>query len=294
MTAQPQADALPPLREVIARLGLNAKKSLGQNFILDLNLTGRIAREAGVADQTVYEVGPGPGGLTRALLAAGAARAFCVERDERCLPALEDIARAYPGRLDTAMTDALKVDELALLHAHGIATPIPVAANLPFNIGTALLVKWLTLDPWPPWWSSLTLMFQKEVAERICAKPGENAYGRLAVLAQWRARPRILFSVPRRAFVPPPNVDSAVIRIEPLDRPRFPCVLSDLEAVTTAAFGQRRKMLRGALKALTPHAGELLAKAGIAETARAEELSLEQFCALAREAAAMKDKSSSP
>jgi 16S rRNA (adenine1518-N6/adenine1519-N6)-dimethyltransferase len=274
-------DGLPPLREVIAAHGLTAKKSLGQNFIFDLNLTRRIAREAEVSGKTVYEVGPGPGGLTRALLAEGAARVIVVERDARALPALEEIATAKPNRLIIVEADALAVDEAVRLSEIGVRTPVSVVANLPFNVGTALLIKWLSTD-WPPWWSDLTLMFQKEVAQRICAKPGDEAYGRLAVLAAWRTRPRILFDVSRSAFVPPPNVTSAVVRIEPLSQPVCEAELRDLERVTAAAFGQRRKMLRGSLKALTPDADGLLATAGVLGTARPEELHLEQFCALAR------------
>ena len=274
-------DGLPPLREVIAAHGLTAKKSLGQNFIFDLNLTRRIAREAGVAGKTIYEVGPGPGGLTRALLAEGAARVIAVERDARALPALEEIAAAKPGRLTIIQADALAVNEAALLSENGVSGPISVAANLPFNVGTALLIKWLSTD-WPPWWSDLTLMFQKEVAQRICAKPGDEAYGRLAVLTAWRTRARILFDVSRSAFVPPPNVTSAVVRLEPLSQPVCAAELRDLERVTAAAFGQRRKMLRGSLKALAPDADALLAAAGVPGTARPEELHLEQFCALAR------------
>jgi 16S rRNA (adenine1518-N6/adenine1519-N6)-dimethyltransferase len=269
------------LREVIAAHGLTPRKSLGQNFIFDLNLTRRIAREAGVAGAIVYEVGPGPGGLTRALIAEGAARVIAVERDARAIPALRDIAAAKPGRLDIVEADALGVDERALLAEHGVTHPVSVVANLPFNVGTALLVKWLSVD-WPPWWARLTLMFQKEVAMRVCAKPGDEAYGRLSVLAGWRARARILFDVSRSAFVPPPNVTSAVLRIEPLPEPRYEAELSDLEAVTAAAFGQRRKMLRGSLKTLTQDADALLTASGIPGTARAEELDIAQFCALAR------------
>ena len=274
-------DGLPPLRAVIAAHGLTPKRSLGQNFIFDLNLTRRIAREAKVAGATVYEVGPGPGGLTRALLAEGAARVIAVERDGRALPALADIVAAKPGRLDIIPADALGVDESALLSGLGVTLPVPVVANLPFNVGTAMLIKWLSAD-WPPWWQSLTLMFQKEVAERICAGPGDDAYGRLSVLAAWRTRAHILFDVSRGAFVPPPNVTSAVIRIEPLPHALFDAELSDLEAVTAAAFGQRRKMLRGSLKSLTRDADSLLETAGVPGTARAEELDLSQFCALAR------------
>ena len=274
-------DGLPPLREIIAAHGLVARKSLGQNFILDLNLTRRIAREAGIAGANVYELGPGPGGLTRALFTEGAARVIAVERDRRALPALAQIAAKKPGQLDIVEADALGVNERTLLAAHGLALPVPVVANLPFNLGTALLIKWLSAD-WPPWWSNLTLMFQKEVALRICAKAGDDAYGRLSVLAQWRSRPRILFDVSRQAFVPPPSVTSSVLRIDPLPAPRYEAELADLEAVTAAAFGQRRKMLRGSLKTLTSEPEALLEAAGVLGTGRAEELELAQFCALAR------------
>jgi 16S rRNA (adenine1518-N6/adenine1519-N6)-dimethyltransferase len=274
-------DGLPPLREVIAAHGLMPKRSLGQNFIFDLNLTRRIAREANVAGATIYEVGPGPGGLTRALLAEGAARVIAVERDARARPALAEIAAAKPGRLEIVEADALDLDERALLADLGVALPVPIVANLPFNVGTAMLIKWLSAE-WPPWWASLTLMFQKEVAQRICAHPGEEPYGRLSVLALWRTRASILFDVSRAAFVPPPNVTSAVIRIEPLRAPRCKAELSDLEAVTAAAFGQRRKMLRGSLKTLTRDANALLEAAEVSGTARAEELDIAQFCALAR------------
>jgi 16S rRNA (adenine1518-N6/adenine1519-N6)-dimethyltransferase len=276
------SDGLPPLREVIATHHLSAKKSLGQNFIFDLNLTRRIAREAGVKDLIVFEVGPGPGGLTRALIAEGAKRVIAVERDRRCLPALVEIAAAKPGRLEIVEADALETDEAELLGKLNIPVPVAVVANLPFNVGTALLIKWLSTKAWPPWWSSLTLMFQKEVAQRICAEAGDEAYGRLSVLAKWRTRARILFDVSRSAFAPPPNVTSAVLRLEPLPAPRCAAELSDLEAVTAAAFGQRRKMLRGSLKTLTAESETLLVKAGVPGTARAEELDLAQFCALAR------------
>jgi len=275
-------DELPPLREVIAAHGLSAKKTLGQNFILDLNLTRRIAREAGIAGETVYEVGPGPGGLTRALLAEGAARVVAVERDQRALPALAQIAAARPGTLEIVEGDALDTDEAALFARLGLHVPVPVVANLPFNVGTALLVRWLTADAWPPWWSSLTLMFQKEVAKRVCAKPGTEDYGRLSVLAQWRCQTRILFDVSPRAFVPPPKVTSSVLRVEPLPLPRCEANLRDLEMVTQAGFGQRRKMLRGSLKSLPVDAAALLERSGIDGTVRAEDLDLAQFCALAR------------
>jgi 16S rRNA (adenine1518-N6/adenine1519-N6)-dimethyltransferase len=272
------ADGLPPLRAVIAAHGLAAKKSLGQNFLLDLNLTRRIARAGGALEgETFYEVGPGPGGLTRALLAQGACRVVAVERDARCIPALQQIAGAYPGRLEIIEGDALSLDETKLFDA-----PVRVAANLPYNIGTALLVKWLTAERWPPFWSSLTLMFQREVAERLVAKPDSEHYGRLSVLVQWRAKAKILFDVSRSAFVPPPKITSSIVRIEPLAEPVAQARLADLERVTAAAFGQRRKMLRQSLKTLSPDAEELIAAAGLDPTARAETLSVADFAALAR------------
>jgi 16S rRNA (adenine1518-N6/adenine1519-N6)-dimethyltransferase len=269
------SDSLPPLRDVIAMHGLAAKKSLGQNFLLDLNLTRKIARAAQAKDATIYEVGPGPGGLTRALLMEGAAKVIAVERDARCLPALAEIAAYFPGRLEVISADALELDERKIL-----PPGVPVAANLPYNVGTALLIKWLTSERWPPFWSSLTLMFQREVAERITAKPGDEHYGRLSVLAGWRAKAKILFDVNRNAFVPPPSVTSSIVRLEPLAAPVAPASLKDLETITAAAFGQRRKMLRQSLKAL---GGEtLLEKAGIDPTTRPEELDVKQFAALAR------------
>ena len=274
---------LPPLRAVIAAHRLSAKKSLGQNFLLDLNLTRRIARAAGANEGgTFYEVGPGPGGLTRALLAEGAGRVVAVERDERCLPALAEIASAYPGRLVVVPADALEIDEARLFADGGIEGPVRIAANLPYNIGTALLVKWLTADAWPPFWSSLTLMFQREVAERIVARPDTEHYGRLSVLTQWRTTAKILFDVSRSAFVPPPNVTSSIVRLEPLAEPVAPARLVDLERVTQAAFGQRRKMLRQSLKALRPDTEAWIASAGLDPTARAENLSVSDFAALAR------------
>ncbi|MBW7836108.1 MAG: 16S rRNA (adenine(1518)-N(6)/adenine(1519)-N(6))-dimethyltransferase RsmA [Sphingomonadales bacterium] len=272
-------DGLPPLREIIARHNLMAKKALGQNFLLDLNLTGRIARAAGPLEgYTVYEVGPGPGGLTRALLAAGAHGVVAVETDPRCLDALAEIAAANPGRLIVHKGDALAMDERTLFANERVK----VVANLPYNIGTALLVKWLTAEPWPAWFSSLTLMFQKEVGERIVAKPRSKDYGRLSVLAQYRTTPKILFEVSPKAFVPPPKVTSCVVQL--LSREDVPAAprIATLERVTAAAFGQRRKMLRASLKSLIPDPLPLLAAAGIAETARAEELSVADFARLAR------------
>jgi 16S rRNA (adenine1518-N6/adenine1519-N6)-dimethyltransferase len=273
-------DGLPPLREVIASLGLSARRSLGQNFLLDLNLTRRIAREAGPLEgRTVLEVGPGPGGLTRALLAEGAAEVVAIERDARCLPALAEIGRAYPGRLTVVEGDALEADEPALLQGRGRAI---VVANLPYNVATALLVKWLALDAWPPWYESLTLMFQREVAERIVAQPSTPAYGRLSVISQWRTRPKILFDVNRSAFTPAPKVTSSVVRFEALAKPRGEAQPKLLERATAAAFGQRRKMLRSSLKTLGPQSDALIAKAGLDPTARAEDVAVEGFAALAR------------
>ena len=271
-------DSLPPLREVIAAHGLSARKSLGQNFLLDLNLTARIARAAGdIAGADVLEIGPGPGGLTRGLLAEGARRVLAVEKDSRCIPALEEIAAAYPGRLDLIEGDALEVDPLAHL-----TPPIKVAANLPYNVGTELLVRWLTPKDWPPFWDSLTLMFQREVAERIVAQPGGKAYGRLAVLAQWRCDAKIVMSLPPGAFSPPPKVSSAVVHLTALPGPRYPANAKILQDVVARAFNQRRKMLRAALKGLGPDIEDRLVAAGIKPTDRAEVVSLEQFCALAR------------
>ena len=271
-------DGLPPLREVIATHDLRAKKSLGQNFLLDLNLTAKIARQAGdLAGSDILEIGPGPGGLTRGLLAEGARRVLAIEKDARALPALQEIAAAYPGRLEVINGDALEIDPLAHL-----TPPIRIAANLPYNIGTELLVRWLTPPAWPPFWESLTLMFQKEVAERIVARPGSKAYGRLALLAQWRTDARIVMTLPPEAFVPPPKIHSAVVHLTALPGPRFPADPQILSQITAAAFNQRRKMLRASLRGLHPDIEALLEAAGIAPTARAEEIDLEHFCALAR------------
>ncbi len=269
--------ALPPLRAVIAALGLSARKSLGQNFILDLNLTRRIATAAGPLEGVgVLEIGPGPGGLTRGLLEEGAARVIAVERDERCLEALEQIAAAYPGRLEIHAADALKFDCAGLSGER-----LRIVANLPYGIATPLLVAWLRAAPWPPWWDRMVLMFQREVAERITASPGSKAYGRLSVLAQWRSRPRILFKLPPAAFTPPPKVSSALVEFTPIETPSPPCALQALEAVTAAAFGQRRKMLKTSLRQLTAASDELIAAAGIEPTVRPEALSVAQFGALA-------------
>lgn len=271
-------DLLPPLRDVIARYELRARKSLGQNFLLDLNLTGRIARAAGALDAcTVVEIGPGPGGLTRALLQAGAQKIVAVEKDERCLAALGEIAAAYPGRLQIIAADALEIE------LNAIATgPVKLVANLPYNVATPLLIKWLTPDIWPPQWQSLTLMFQKEVAQRITAPVGGKAYGRLAVLSQWRCDAQMLFDIDPRAFTPAPKVTSTVVQITPCATPRAQAELADLQTVAAAAFGQRRKMLRRSLTVLGVHTGQLLEISGLAPTARAEEIDIEGFCALAR------------
>ncbi len=271
-------DDLPPLREVIRRHGLAAKKSLGQNFLLDLNLTAKIARAAGPFDQTAFvEIGPGPGGLTRALLALGAQRVIAIERDQRAMGALAELADRYPGRLHIVEGDALEFDTRPLLDG----APARIVANLPYNIATPLLIGWLTPDRWPPWYDRLILMFQREVAERIVAAPGSKAYGRLSVLAQWRTQPKILFDVAPTAFVPAPNVTSSVVELLPRATP-LPCDAKALQRVTEAAFGQRRKMLRQSLKSLGEKSLVLLAQAGIAETARAEEVDVAGFAALAR------------
>lgn len=272
-------DSLPPLRDVIARHELRARKALGQNFLLDLNLTARIARAAGALDGVdVLEVGPGPGGLTRGLLAEGARKVLAIEKDARCLPALAEIAAAYPGRLEVLHGDALAIDPLAHL-----TPPIRVVANLPYNVGTELLVRWLTPPQWPPVWQSLTLMFQREVAERIVARPGNKAYGRLALLAQWRCEARIVLTLPPEAFTPPPKVSSAVVHLTALPAPRYPADAATLERVVATAFNQRRKMLRASLRGVAPDIEARLERLGIAPTARAEEISLEAFCALARD-----------
>jgi len=270
---------LPPLRDVIRRHGLKARKSLGQNFLLDLNLTARIARAGGALDGvTVVEIGPGPGGLTRALIAAGARRVIAVERDERAVAALAEIAARHQDRLHVVSGDALDFDPRPLI---GNDPAVRVIANLPYNIATALLVRWLSVEPWPPWYDALVLMFQREVAERIVAASGSKSYGRLSVLVGWRAEAKILFDVSAAAFVPPPKVTSSVVRLMPRREP-LPCDRRLLERVTEAAFGQRRKMLRQSLKSLGHDPRALLAAAGIAETARGEDISVAGFVALAR------------
>jgi len=267
-------EELPPLREVISRFDLAPKKSLGQNFLLDLNLTAKIARSAGdLSEVSVFEIGPGPGGLTRSLLAAGAKKVVVVERDGRFLPALEEIAAACPGRLKIIEGDALTID-----HTVAMEGPVKIIANLPYNIATPLLVGWLSTEAFPPWFQSLTLMFQKEVAQRICAKPGEKNYGRLAVLAGWRFHTDVAFDVAPTAFIPPPKVTSSIINLIPKTNP-LPCDVKKLQHVTKAAFGQRRKMLRVSLKGLGGDA--LLEKAGIDGRLRAEVLRVEDFVRLA-------------
>jgi len=275
-------DGLPPLREVIRRHGLAAKRSLGQNFLLDLNLAARVARTAGaLPDVTVFEVGPGPGGLTRALLALGAARVIAVERDERAIAALREIADRYPDRLDIVAADALTFDPRSRL-GDG---PVRIVANLPYNIATALLISWVTVEPWPPWYDGAVLMFQREVAERIVAASGSKAYGRLSVLVQWRCAARILFDVNASAFVPRPKVTSSLVRIEPLAAP-LQCDRTSLERVTQAAFGQRRKMLRQSLRPLGGDTPALIAAAGLDPTMRAEDISVAGFVSLAQAIAA--------
>ena len=277
---QAGSDGLPPLREVVRDLKLSARKSLGQHFILDQNLNRRIARSAGpLAGRTVVEVGPGPGGLTRALLAEGADRVIAVERDERTRPALEEIAAAYPGRLELQLGDALAVDWHAL--AASSRARVLIVANLPFNIATLLLTRWLETEPWPPWYERMVLMFQKEVAERIVAEPDTKAYGRLAVVSQWRTRPRLLFTLPPEAFTPPPAVASAVVQFDVIAQPSPPCAVKVLAKVTAAAFGQRRKMLRQSMKPLVRAPEDLLKAAGIAPTLRGEVLTVSDFARLA-------------
>ncbi|WP_068312355.1 16S rRNA (adenine(1518)-N(6)/adenine(1519)-N(6))-dimethyltransferase RsmA [Polycladidibacter hongkongensis] len=272
-----QIDDLPPLREVIAEHGLDARKSLGQNFLLDLNLTARIARNAGpLSGYSVLEVGPGPGGLTRALLAEGADKVVAIEKDQRCLPALAQISAHYAERLIVHEGDALKFNPQELVNG-----PLKIVANLPYNVGTQLLLGWLTVPDWPPYWTSLTLMFQKEVAQRIVAQPGDKAYGRLGVLANWRCHTEILFDLNPKAFTPPPKVTSAVVHLTPRETP-LPCPLKALERVTAAAFGQRRKMLRASLKALSKDAEALIVEAGLQPTARAEEIDVAGFVELAK------------
>jgi 16S rRNA (adenine1518-N6/adenine1519-N6)-dimethyltransferase len=271
-------DGLPPLRHVIRDLGLSARRSLGQNFLLDFNLTRRIARAAGPLDQaTIVEVGPGPGGLTRALLLEGAARVLAIEKDTRCLPALEAIAARYPGQLEVIGGDALAIDYGGL----ALQPPTRIVANLPYSVATPLLIGWLKTSPWPPWFDRLVLMFQREVAQRIVAAPGGKDYGRLSVIAQWRTLPRILFGIPAAAFTPRPKVESSLVEFIPRAAPEPSCDVQRLERVTAAAFGQRRKMLRSSLRQLTPKSEALLQGLGIDPQARAEELNVADFCRIA-------------
>ena len=277
-----QIDTLPPLREVISTHTLNAKKSLGQNFILDLNLTAKIARLAGsLDDHDILEIGPGPGGLTRGLLSEGARRVVVLEKDIRCMPALEEIKAAYRSKVQIFNADALEFD--ARRHLTG---PVRIVSNLPYNVGTELLIRWLTPGDWPPFWETLTLMFQKEVAERIIAAPGSKAYGRLSILAQWKANAKIVLALPPEAFSPPPKVHSAVVHMTALPEPRFPAPAKLLSSTVAMAFNQRRKMLRSSLKSASKDIEMVLRNAGLEPTARAEEISLEGFCALARGLAA--------
>ena len=277
-------DDLPPLRDVIKRHALSARKSLGQNFLLDLNLTARIARAAGpLDDAVVIEVGPGPGGLTRALLAMGAKQVIAIERDERALGPLEEISHRYPGRLTIVNADATEFDPRPLLGS----ARAKIVANLPYNIATALLIDWLSIEPWPAWYDVMVLMFQREVAERIVAHENEEAYGRLGVLSNWRAETKILFDISPAAFVPQPKVTSSVVRLVPRDSPD-PCDRRMLEQVAAAAFGQRRKMLRQSLKSLSVDPALLTAAAGIDPTRRAETVPISGFVAMARELAALR------
>ena len=273
-----QIDTLPPLREVISTHTLNAKKSLGQNFILDLNLTAKIARLAGsLDDHDVLEIGPGPGGLTRGLLSEGARRVVVLEKDIRCMPALEEIKAAYRNKVQIFNVDALEFNA-----RHHLTGPVRIVSNLPYNVGTELLIRWLTPGDWPPFWETLTLMFQKEVAERIIAAPGSKAYGRLSILAQWKANAKIVMALPPEAFSPPPKVHSAVVHLTALTEPRFPAPERLLSSTVAMAFNQRRKMLRSSLKAASKDIEMVLRDAGLEPTARAEEISLEGYCALAR------------
>jgi 16S rRNA (adenine1518-N6/adenine1519-N6)-dimethyltransferase len=281
-------DDLPPLREVIREHALSARKSLGQNFLLDLNLTARIARAAGPLEEaTVVEIGPGPGGLTRALLALGARHVIAVEHDARAVPALEEISRRYPRRLEIVCADAQTFDPRPYLGG----TKAKIVANLPYNIATSLLIGWLSIEPWPPWYDMMILMFQREVAERIAAREDEEAYGRLGVLANWRAETKILFDISPAAFVPQPKVTSSVVRLVPRQSPE-PCDRRILEQVTAAAFGQRRKMLRQSLKSLSADPTRLAAAAGVDSTRRAETLPVSGFVAMARELADIRNEKS--
>jgi 16S rRNA (adenine1518-N6/adenine1519-N6)-dimethyltransferase len=271
-------EKLPPLKDVISRHQLRAKKSLGQNFLLDLNLTSKIARYAGNLDQfDILEIGPGPGGLTRSLLHEGARKVVAIEKDNRCIEALEEIQATFPGRLKLLQGDALSSN--AIEH---LADPVRIIANLPYNIGTELLVRWLTSKTWPSFWQSMTLMFQKEVANRIVASPGSKAYGRLSVMSQWRCDTKIAFNVPATAFTPPPKVESTLVHFEALKEPKFPAEVEVLEFVVSKAFNQRRKMLRGALKGYFQNVEEGLVSIGVLPTKRAEDITVQEYCAMSQ------------
>ena len=271
-------EKLPPLKDVISRHQLRAKKSLGQNFLLDLNLTSKIARYAGNLDQfDILEIGPGPGGLTRSLLNEGARKVVAIEKDSRCIEALEEIQATFPGRLKLLQGDALSTNA-----SEHLADPVRIIANLPYNIGTELLVRWLTSKTWPSFWQSMTLMFQKEVANRIVASPGSKAYGRLSVMSQWRCDTKIAFNVPASAFTPPPRVESTLVHFESLKQPKFPAEVEVLEFVVSKAFNQRRKMLRGALKGYFQNVEEGLLSIGVLPTKRAEDITVQEYCAMSQ------------
>ena len=271
-------EKLPPLKDVISRHQLRAKKSLGQNFLLDLNLTSKIARYAGNLDQfDILEIGPGPGGLTRSLLHEGARKVVAIEKDNRCIEALEEIQATFPGRLKLLQGDALSTNA-----SEHLADPVRIIANLPYNIGTELLVRWLTSKTWPSFWQSMTLMFQKEVANRIVASPGSKAYGRLSVMSQWRCDTKIAFNVPATAFTPPPKVESTLVHFEALKEPKFPAEVEVLEFVVSKAFNQRRKMLRGALKGYFQNVEEGLESIGVLPTKRAEDITVQEYCAMSQ------------
>ena len=271
-------EKLPPLKDVISRHQLRAKKSLGQNFLVELNLTSKIARYAGNLDQfDILEIGPGPGGLTRSLLHEGARKVVAIEKDNRCIEALEEIQATFPGRLKLLQGDALSTNA-----SEHLADPVRIIANLPYNIGTELLVRWLTSKTWPSFWQSMTLMFQKEVANRIVASPGSKAYGRLSVMSQWRCDTKIAFNVPATAFTPPPKVESALVHFEALKEPKFPAEVEVLEFVVSKAFNQRRKMLRGALKGYFQNVEEGLLSIGVLPTKRAEDITVQEYCAMSQ------------
>ena len=271
-------EKLPPLKDVISKHQLRAKKSLGQNFLLDLNLTSKIARYAGNLDQfDILEIGPGPGGLTRSLLNEGARKVVAIEKDSRCIEALEEIQATFPGRLKLLQGDALSTNA-----SEHLADPVRIIANLPYNIGTELLVRWLTSKTWPSFWQSMTLMFQKEVANRIVASPGSKAYGRLSVMSQWRCDTKIAFNVPATAFTPPPKVESTLVHFEALKEPKFPAEVEVLEFVVSKAFNQRRKMLRGALKGYFQNVEEGLLSIGVLPTKRAEDITVQEYCEMSQ------------